>query len=132
MFVLHRPPPSMATPYAFVTLLTSDSYLQGALTLAAALRDVHSSPAVLPEVEFETVCLVTPETVDVSTIKLLRRAFDVVLGVEIISQKDSRNLTLLGTRFYAFQPPTLIFFCRSSRSGHSPYKTSRFPSCPVL
>lgn len=27
--------------FAFVTLLTSDSYLPGALTVAAALKDVH-------------------------------------------------------------------------------------------
>lgn len=86
----------MAASNAFVTLLTSDSYLQGALTLAAALKDVHPSPAVPPEVDFQTVCLVTPETVDVSTIKLLRRAFDVVIGVEVISQRDDKNLQLLG------------------------------------
>ncbi|KDQ63289.1 glycosyltransferase family 8 protein [Jaapia argillacea MUCL 33604] len=86
----------MATPYAFVSLITSDSYLPGALTVAAALRDVHPVPLTPPEVEFQTVCLVTPETVDVSTIKLLRRAFDVVIGVEIIDQRDVRNLKLLG------------------------------------
>jgi glycogenin glucosyltransferase len=84
----------MATPYAFVTLLTSDSYLPGALAQAAALRDVHSAePDTIP---FHTVCLVTPETVDVSTIKLLRRAFSVVIGVETIGQDDDKNLQLLG------------------------------------
>ncbi|KAJ3795908.1 glycogenin [Lentinula aff. detonsa] len=86
----------MAAPYAFVTLLTSDHYLPGALTLAAALRDVHPSPAISPEVQFQTVCLVTPETVDVSTIKLLRKAFDVVIGVELIAQSDEKGLQLLG------------------------------------
>ncbi|KAI0319779.1 hypothetical protein OF83DRAFT_1169921 [Amylostereum chailletii] len=86
----------MASPYAFVTLLTSDSYLPGALTLAAALKDVHPSPATSPEVDFHTVCLVTPETVDVSSIKLLRRAFNVVIGVEIIEHDNTRGLTLLG------------------------------------
>ena len=86
--------------YAFATLLTSDSYLQGALTLVAALRDVHPSPAVSPEVEFETVCIVTPETVDVSTVKVLRKAFDVVVGVEVITQPDDRNLQLLGEPFF--------------------------------
>ncbi|KAJ3889002.1 glycogenin [Lentinula edodes] len=86
----------MASQYAFVTLLTSDHYLPGALTLAAALRDVHPSPAVSPEVEFQTVCLVTPETVDVSTIKLLRKAFDIVIGVELIAQDDEEGLKLLG------------------------------------
>ncbi|GLB35913.1 putative glycosyltransferase family 8 protein [Lyophyllum shimeji] len=86
----------MATPYAFVTLVSSDSYLPGALTLAAALKDVHLTPAVAPEVEFQSVCLVTPETVDVSTIKLLRRAFDIVIGVEVITQQDETRLALLG------------------------------------
>jgi glycogenin glucosyltransferase len=86
----------MASPYAFVTLLTSDSYLPGALTLAAALKDIHPSPALLPEVDFQTVCLVTPETVDIASIKLLRKAFDLVVGVEIIEEGNERGLQLLG------------------------------------
>ncbi|KAG6914634.1 hypothetical protein DXG01_016195 [Tephrocybe rancida] len=86
----------MAVPYAFVTLISSDSYLPGALALAGALKDVHPSPVVAPEVEFQTVCLVTPETVDVSTIKLLRKAFDVVVGVETILQQNEAGLVLLG------------------------------------
>ena len=86
----------MATPYAFVTLVTSDSYLPGALALVAALNELHPVPPTPPEVDFQTVCLVTPETVDVSSIKLLRRAFNVVVGVEIIEQEDDKNLRLLG------------------------------------
>ena len=86
----------MASPYAFVTLLTSDSYLPGALTLAAALKDIHPSPATPPEVDFQTVCLVTPETVDIASIKLLRKAFDLVVGVEIIEENNERGLQLLG------------------------------------
>jgi hypothetical protein len=86
----------MATRYAFVTLITSDSYLPGALTLAAALRDIHPTPAAEPEVDFQTACLVTPETVDVSSIKLLRGAFDIVIGVEIIEDEDRKGLELLG------------------------------------
>ncbi|KZT30838.1 glycosyltransferase family 8 protein [Neolentinus lepideus HHB14362 ss-1] len=86
----------MAVPFAFATLITSDSYLPGALALVAALRDVHPSPPVPPQVNFQTLCLVTPESVDVSTIKLLRRAYDVVVGVEIIDQEDVQGLKLLG------------------------------------
>ena len=86
----------MALKFAFVTLLTSNSYLPGALTLVGALKDVHPSPPVHPEVDFQTVCLVTPETVDVTTIKLLRKAFNVVIGVELIVQKDEKRLQLLG------------------------------------
>ena len=86
----------MASRHAFVTLITSDSYLPGALTLAAALRDVHPTPATEPEVDFQTACLVTPETVDVSSIKLLRGAFDSVIGVETIDDDDRKKLALLG------------------------------------
>jgi hypothetical protein len=98
--IVSRSPPSvpfMAPPFAFVTLLTSDSYLPGALALLGALKDVHPSPPVHPEVDFHTVCLVTPESVDVTTIKLLRGAFDIVIGVELIGQKDGDlGLQLLG------------------------------------
>lgn len=86
----------MDTPYAFVTLVTSDHYLPGALAVAAALKEIHLSPPTPPEVSFQTLCLVTPESVDVSSIKLLRRAFDIVIGVEIIEQADSKGLQLLG------------------------------------
>jgi hypothetical protein len=78
-------------PYAFATLLTSDHYLPGALALAAALKDVHDS---LDDIDL--VCLVTPETVDVKSIKLLRRAFNHVIGVEVIEQQSPKGLELLG------------------------------------
>ena len=48
-------------------------------------------------VPFTTVCLVTPETVAVGTIKQLRRTFDLVIGVEVIEgEKDAEELKLLG------------------------------------
>ncbi|KAF5388588.1 hypothetical protein D9757_004642 [Collybiopsis confluens] len=90
-------------PFAFVTLLTSDHYLPGALTLVAALRDIHPSPAFSPEVDFQTVCLVTPETVDVSIIKLLRKTFDAVIGVEVIAQRDEQGLELLARPTQKFE-----------------------------
>jgi glycogenin len=90
----------VAPPYAFVTLITSDHYLPGALVIAAALRDVHKSPPDLPEEldasQFHRACLVTPETVNVNTIKQLRKVFDVVIGVEVIEQGDEEGLALLG------------------------------------
>ncbi len=86
----------MAHRHAFATLITSDHYLPGALALVAALRDVHPTPPVEPEVPYETVCIVTPETVDVNTIKHLRRTFDVVIGVEVIEQLNDAGLRLLG------------------------------------
>lgn len=86
----------MSIRYAFVTLLTSDAYLPGALTIAAALKDVHRLLPSDETVEFETVCLVTPETVDVTSIRLIRKAFNVVVGVETIVSPDTESLTLLG------------------------------------
>lgn len=82
--------------YAFATLVTSDSYAKGAQVVAAALRQLHPTPPTPPEVSFETVCIVTPETVDVSTIKALRRSFDVVIGVEVIEEDQAAGLRLLG------------------------------------
>ncbi|KAF8560021.1 hypothetical protein OG21DRAFT_18846 [Imleria badia] len=86
----------MSIRYAFVTLLTSDAYLPGALTVAAALNDVHRPLPTDQSVEYETVCLVTPETVDVTTIRHLRKVFNVVIGVEVIVPPDTDSLTLLG------------------------------------
>ena len=108
---------NMSTPFAFVSLVTSDHYLPGALALAAALKDLHPTPAQSPEVGFQTVCLVTPETVDVSTIKLLRRAFDLVVGVELIEQEDEKGLRLLGEL--------------SSNPRKFPYTVARTVPCSV-
>ncbi|KAF8203061.1 glycosyltransferase family 8 protein [Pholiota molesta] len=82
--------------YAFVSLVSSDAYLPGALAQVAALRDLHPSPPVPPELPFATVCLVTPESVDVATIRRLRHAFDHVIGVEILEQPNNAGLKLLG------------------------------------
>ncbi|KAL4063643.1 glycosyltransferase family 8 protein [Scleroderma yunnanense] len=86
----------MSVRHAFVTLLTSDSYLPGALILSGALKDVHQSLPPDQQVIYETVCLVTPHTLDITTIRLLRRAFNVVIGVEVIPQPDAQRLALLG------------------------------------
>lgn len=82
-------------PNAFVTLLNSSSYLPGALVLCHALNDLHPHPR---EIEFQTVCVVTPETVDVGSIKQLRQAFDVVIGVEVIASgaEGEDGLNLMG------------------------------------
>lgn len=74
--------------HAFVTLVSSDSYLPGALTQVAAISDLHTHPF--------SVCLVTPETLDVATIKALRKAFNLVVGVEILEQANNTGLLLLG------------------------------------
>lgn len=98
--------------FAFATLLTTDAYLPGALTLAAALRDVHAQLPAANRIPFETLCLVTPETVDVKSIEALRKAFDVVVGVEILEfETNQPGLALLGAYggFVAFSNPLGMF-----------------------
>lgn len=106
----------MAASFAICTLLTNDAYLPGAIALAAALRDLHPKPAQAPEVDFQSVCIVTPETVDVSSIKLLRRTFDLVVGVEILEQDDDSNLRLLGEWYTTRStcPPTPNYTANAS------------------
>ena len=84
----------MSLPCAFITLLTTPSYLPGALVLLHSLIDLHPEPR-----ESKIVCLVTPETVDVRTIAELRKAgFDLVIGVEPIGSgvAGQGNLDLMG------------------------------------
>lgn len=107
------PSGGMSRPsFAFATLLTTDAYLPGALTLAAALRDVHAQLPAANRIPFETLCLVTPETVDVKSIEALRKAFDVVVGVEILEfETNQPGLALLGAYggFVAFSNPLGMF-----------------------
>ncbi|SNX82493.1 related to glycogenin-2 beta [Melanopsichium pennsylvanicum] len=84
------------TNNAFVTLLTSDHYLPGALVLAESLRLSHALPktaklsAGVPRrtsaLDFQVVALITPQTLSVQSIKALRRSglFDWIVGVEPI------------------------------------------------
>ncbi|WWC67149.1 uncharacterized protein I206_101056 [Kwoniella pini CBS 10737] len=84
----------MSLPNAFVTLLTTPSYLPGALVLLHSLLDLHPAPR-----DFKIVCLVTPETVDAKTIGELRKAgFDLVIGVEPIGsgKAGQEGLHLMG------------------------------------
>jgi glycogenin glucosyltransferase len=94
----------MTSPFAFVTLVSSDSYLPGALAQVAALRDIHPTPPTPPEVDFTTVCIVTPESLDIATIKRLRKEYDLVVGVEILEQENQKGLDLLGQ-----SSPTCIY-----------------------
>lgn len=84
----------MSLPNAFITLLTTPSYLPGALVLLHALQELHPAPR-----DFKIVCLVTPETVDAKTIKTLREAgYDLVIGVEPIGSGvgGGEGLRLMG------------------------------------
>jgi hypothetical protein len=79
---------------AFVTLLTTDSYLPGALVLLHSLIELHPAPR-----DFKIVALVTPETVDAKSIGELRKAgYDLVIGVEPIGsgKPGQQGLDLMG------------------------------------
>jgi glycogenin glucosyltransferase len=81
-------------PNAFITLLTTPSYLPGALVLLHSLHELHPAPR-----DFKTVCLVTPETVDAKTIGQLREAgYDIVIGVEPIGSgaNGAKGLAAMG------------------------------------
>jgi len=79
---------------AFVTLLTTDSYLPGALVLLHSLHELHPAPR-----DFQVVAIVTPETVDAKSIGELRKAgYDLVIGVEPIGsgKPGQQSLELMG------------------------------------
>lgn len=79
--------------YAFVTILTSDSYLPGSLVTARSIKDAEKTSSR----EFDLVCLVTLDSVSVQSIKALRNAYDVVISVEEIRSENSQHqLNLLG------------------------------------
>lgn len=100
--------------YAYVTLVTSDSYVPGALVLNASIRAHGSS--------LDTVVLVTPETLSASAISILQSHFTRVAAVGVIrsSAADSPNLRLLGrpeldvtlTKVHAFDPAAVGDYAR--------------------
>ncbi|KAN0060682.1 glycogenin glucosyltransferase [Thecaphora frezii] len=99
--------PVTAQSNAFVTLLTSDHYLPGALVLAQSLWRAHGlakdadatpterQPSAAKPKPFDVVALITPDTLSVQTVKALRRSglFDWIVGVEQIGFRQ-----LLATR----------------------------------
>lgn len=90
--------------HAVVTLVTSDSYLAGALVALNSLLDAESASASPTARAFATVCLATPASLAHSTVQALERAFDVVIGVEPILTRSWEELALLGE---AAPSPTL-------------------------
>ncbi|KAJ3072797.1 hypothetical protein HDU98_002876 [Podochytrium sp. JEL0797] len=100
----------MSTSDAFVTLVTSDSYVPGALALASSLRTSGS----LTRGAF-TVALCSGPGLRASSVSLLHRGFDFVCFVSplVSGHKDSKdNLVLLGrpelastfTKLHCFDP----------------------------
>lgn len=100
--VKKRKKDSMATKYAVATLLTDDSYLPGALTAVHSLKDVQQGEDV-PGTAYETVCLITPETVSVASIRKAKDVFDKVISVDAIESASARELALLGASHLAFR-----------------------------
>ncbi|KAM0746485.1 nucleotide-diphospho-sugar transferase [Meredithblackwellia eburnea MCA 4105] len=85
----------VGSQFAVVTLLTSDSYLPGALTAINSLLDVEGST---PANTFDTVCLVTPASVGHDSIKAIEKVFSSVIGVEQITTQSWSELDLLGRK----------------------------------
>ncbi|KAI8611104.1 nucleotide-diphospho-sugar transferase [Chytriomyces sp. MP71] len=98
--------------YAYVTLVTSDSYVSGAIALAHSMRNVHHS-------RHTTIVLVSPTGVSRDGLARLYRAFHKVVYVPVLKSGsvsgDARNLELLGrseldvtyTKIHVFNPATL-------------------------
>ncbi|KAI9339896.1 glycogenin [Obelidium mucronatum] len=101
-----------ANDCAFVTLITSDSYVEGAITLAYSIRAVHIST-------HDTIVLVPPNTLSAAPLARLYRAFHKVVYIPILKSgsayNDAKHLQLLGrpeldvtyTKIHVFNPDIL-------------------------
>ena len=98
---------------AVVTLVTTDSYVPGALVAVHSLLEAEGATPANP---FETVCLVTPATVSVQSIKALRRNFSLVVGVEELRSGSRAELELLGTLTQRLQDLQAYYMLRESRA----------------
>ncbi|KAI9203259.1 nucleotide-diphospho-sugar transferase [Polychytrium aggregatum] len=95
--------------FAYVTLLTSESYIPGAVTLVASLRATAT--------QYPIVCIVASESFSVYSVQLLFRTFDKVLFVPILRSNDHSNLSLLGrpeldvtfTKLHVWDPSLLVY-----------------------
>ena len=75
---------------AFCTLLTSDSYLPGALVLAISLRATGTQHPI--------VVLVTGDSVSTAAVQILYKYFDKVIFVPTLRSLQTYELELLGRR----------------------------------
>ncbi|KAL8284993.1 hypothetical protein RB601_006566 [Gaeumannomyces tritici] len=78
---------SLGLEDAYVTLLTTDTYLPGALVLAHSLRDAGTTK--------KLACMVTPDTVAGEVIAQLNTVFDYVISVPTIRNAHPANLALM-------------------------------------
>jgi glycogenin len=73
---------------AFVTLLTNDNYLPGALVLAKSLKRANT--------KYPIAVMATKNQVSLKAAKILEIVFDSVYWVDAIYSSDKENLELLG------------------------------------
>ncbi|KAJ2610683.1 glycogenin glucosyltransferase [Coemansia sp. RSA 1365] len=79
---------STKTRVCFATLLTTDSYLHGALTLAASLRATGTA--------YEIICLVADGQLSRPALERLQSSFDRVVNIPILQSANMDNLALMG------------------------------------
>ncbi|KAH9812798.1 hypothetical protein DFH28DRAFT_393810 [Melampsora americana] len=77
-------------PYAFVTMLTSDSYLPGCLVTAHSIKQSEKDHAAH---DFDLDCLITLDFVSVESIKALRKVYNLVNSVDAISSSHLAKMS---------------------------------------
>lgn len=90
--------------YAFATLLTSDSYLPGALVLASSLRSTIT--------RYPLICLYPTNALSQGALSALQQAYDRIVEVPLLRSASTDNLQLLGrtelditfTKLHVFNP----------------------------
>ncbi|KAJ3012391.1 hypothetical protein HKX48_006300 [Thoreauomyces humboldtii] len=94
--------------YAYTTLLTSDSYLPGALVLASSLRASFTRHPVF--------VLVPENALSGNALAALEQAYDKIITVPMLRSEDQSNLQLLGraeldvtyTKLHVFNPEVVL------------------------
>ncbi|KAI7833156.1 hypothetical protein BX661DRAFT_179270 [Kickxella alabastrina] len=74
--------------FAYVTLVTSDAYVEGSLVLLHSLRQTMTSHSI--------ICLATPYQLSEHSMERLRHHFDGVIETDVRLSSDSQGLELLG------------------------------------
>lgn len=100
-----------ATPesFCYVTLLTSDSYIPGALVLANSLKANGTN--------YPLVAVVANDSVSPNSVSHLRSVYNDVVFVDTIRSNDKKNLDLLGrtelditfTKIHVFNPDVIKY-----------------------
>lgn len=94
---------------AYVTLVTSDSYVVGAVVLACSLRKLG--------VEDDVTVLATSSTLSAEACTILQKNFDKFIDVDVLRSTDHQNLRLLGreeldvtfTKIHVFNPDVMPY-----------------------